>query len=45
MGALAEFASTAGRVDAAFAATVNDWNGSRLVQLNLKGLRGSQNGS
>jgi single-stranded-DNA-specific exonuclease len=29
-----------GRVDAAFAATINDWNGSRLVQLSLKGLRG-----
>jgi len=43
MGALAEFASTEGRVDAAFAATVNEWNGSKLVQLNLKGLRGSQN--
>jgi single-stranded-DNA-specific exonuclease len=42
MGALAEFAGSAGKVDAAFAATINEWNGSRIVQLNLKGLRSGQ---
>jgi single-stranded-DNA-specific exonuclease len=40
MGELLDLVESAGRVDAAFAATINDWNGSRLVQLSLKGLRG-----
>jgi len=39
MGGLCDFVSEAGKVDAAFAATINDWNGNRIVQLSLKGLR------
>ncbi len=39
MGGLCDFINEAGKVDAAFAATINDWNGNRSVQLSLKGLR------
>ncbi|NIM68043.1 MAG: single-stranded-DNA-specific exonuclease RecJ, partial [Armatimonadetes bacterium] len=42
MGELLDLVESSGRVDAAFAATINDWNGLRLVQLSLKGLREGQ---
>lgn len=41
MGELLDFVRDSGSVDAAFAATINDWNGDRMVQLSLKGLRTS----
>ncbi|MEJ2324263.1 MAG: single-stranded-DNA-specific exonuclease RecJ [Nitrospirota bacterium] len=41
MGELLGFVSDSGAVDAAFAATINDWDKGRMVQLSLKGLRTS----
>lgn len=45
LGDLCDFVSQSATVDAAFAATINDWDGGRMVQLSLKGLRGAGNSS
>jgi single-stranded-DNA-specific exonuclease len=39
MGALCETMENSPIVDAAYVATVNEWEGGKSLQLNLKGLR------
>jgi single-stranded-DNA-specific exonuclease len=41
MGALLDTVESAGAVDAAFTASVNEWEGGRTIQLALKGIRPS----
>jgi single-stranded-DNA-specific exonuclease len=41
MGALLDTVESAGAVDAAFTASVNEWEGGRTIQLALKGIRSS----
>lgn len=45
MGALCDYVRQSEAVDAAFSATINSWDGGRMVQLSLKGLRGAGSGS
>ena len=39
MGGQLEMVEDSGQVDAAFAASINEYNGSRMVQLKLKAIR------